>query len=122
VDASAADAPSPGRIALTVSLPIDAATGDAVHLGSLEVDLRGPSGVMAGSLTLEPQNPVNRINLNLDGIAPGGPYILAVSSAFAGASCRGASPPFSVAAGETVRVYESLVCDSDGGLTPTFGE
>lgn len=123
VDGSASDDAGAGEVALTVSLPVDTATGEVLRVGSLHIRLLAISGDWSRALWVEVPDPPAAVSLNLDDVAAGGPYRLDVSAAPAGTTgCTGTSPTFSVADGETVRVLEALVCSGDGGLAPTLSD
>jgi hypothetical protein len=122
-DGSAPDAWGTGEIALSVSLPIDTTTGQVLRPGALRLQLFLPDRGSSRSLTLESSHAPGTITVNLDGVTAGGPYTLAIfATPSQGVACAGASPPFFVPAGATVRVIESLICDGDGGLTPTLDD
>jgi hypothetical protein len=122
-DGSANDAWGTGEIALVVSLPINTTTGQVLSVGSLRLQLWSPDRISSRSLTLELSQAPGTLTVNLDDVAAGGPYTLdAFATPAEGVACAGSSPPFVVLAGATVRVFESLLCDGDGGLTPTLDD
>jgi hypothetical protein len=119
-DASQPSVSESGEIRLTMGLPIDTATGQVASLGSLTVRL-WLDGRAPRALTLELNHPSGAVNLNLDDIAAGGPYVLDVTATSAGGvACAGSSPPFFVSATQTVWVLESLICGVDAGLASTL--
>ncbi len=112
-----------GRIALTVSLPIDAGSGDVLSIGSLHVRLLPSDGTAAMAFWLELDRPRATVSVNLDDIASGITYTLEVTGAPAGGpACAAASPVFAVPTGATVRVLEALTCGTDAGLISTLGD
>ena len=119
-DASQPSVSESGEIRLTMGLPIDTATGQVASLGSLTVRL-WLDGRAPRALTLELNHSSGAVNLNLDDIAAGGPYVLDVTATSAGGvACAGSSPPFFVSATQTVWVLESLICGVDAGLASTL--
>jgi hypothetical protein len=120
VDASPPPVSDSGQISLTIGLPIDTSTGQVVSLGPLTIRLRSEGGAPR-SLTLQLSRPSGQVNLSLYDIAAGGPYTLDVIAApNGGLACAGSSPPFFVAALETVRVVEVLLCNADAGFASTL--
>jgi hypothetical protein len=116
VDASPPPVSDSGQISLTIGLPIDTSTGQALSLGPLTIRLRS-DGEAPRSLTLQLSRPSVQVNLSLYDIAVGGPYTLDVIAAPNGdLACAGSSPPFFVTALETVRVVELLLCNVDAGF------
>ncbi len=124
VDGGHADAGAAvGRIALTVSLPIDASSGDVLSIGSLNVRLLPADGTPAMAFWLQLDRPRPTVSVNLDGIASRTSYTLEVTAAPAGGpDCAAASPVFAVPTGATVRVLEALTCGTDAGLVSTLGD
>ena len=124
VDGGADAAANVGRIALTVSLPIDASSGDVLSIGSLRLRLLPADGTPATAFSLQLDHPRPTVSVNLDDIASSTSYTLAVSGASAGGpACAAASPVFAVPNGATVRLFESLLCgNTDGGLVSTIGD
>jgi hypothetical protein len=122
-DGSASGDAGTGEVALTVSLPVDTATGEVLRVGSLHVRLLSVSGSWSRALWVELPEPPASVSLNLDDVAAGGPYRLDIDAAPQGtAGCAGTSPAFSVLDGQTVRVLEALVCGGDGGLATTLSD
>ena len=119
-DASQPAASESGEISLTLGLPIDTSTGQVVSLGPLTIRLRSDGGAPR-SLTLQLSRPSGQVNLSLYDVAVGGPYTLDVIAAPSSTlACAGSSPPFFVAALETVRVVEVLLCNADAGFASTI--
>ena len=119
-DASPPPASDSGEISLTIGLPIDTSTGQVVSLGPLSIRLRS-EGHAPRSLTLQLSRPSGEVNLSLYDIAAGGPYTLdVVATPNGGLACAGSSPPFFVAALQTVRVVELLLCNVDAGFASTL--
>ena len=120
-DASVDDVQGIGRIELTVGLPFNTTTGEVLSLGSLHIQLSTSDRASSRLLTLQLNQPPSAINLNLEGVTAGESYVLSISATPAsGAACAGASPPFVVPAGQTVRVFEALVCSGDAGSSATL--
>jgi hypothetical protein len=113
-------APRTGQIALTVGLPIDTTTGEALAVGSLSVRLLAIDGTTARALTLELEHARTQVSINLTDVPAGGPYTLVVSGLTAAATCTGRSLAFSVPVGLSVWVDEALVCLGDGGWSATI--
>jgi hypothetical protein len=109
-----------GTLALSVGLPIDAATGQVATIGSVNVTITARDGTAARALTLELTQPRQRVSVSLTDIPAGGPYRLEVSAAAPTAACATPDLSFSVPLGQTVRVAVALICNGDGGWIVTL--
>jgi hypothetical protein len=112
-----------GRIALTVSLPIDASSGEVLSIGSLHLRLLPSDGTPATAFWLQLDRPPPTVTVNLDNIASSTSYTLEITSATTGGpACAASSPVFAVPTGATVRVFSALICDTDAGLVSAIGD
>ncbi len=119
---SAADGGSEtGEIALSVSLPIDTATGQVAPIGSVTVKLTTADRATARVLTLELGQPRQQVRIDLTEIPAGGPYVLEASATAGSSACATSSTiPFSLLQAETVSVFLALSCAGDGGWSATL--